>query len=555
MTVHMLRVRNFKCMAMSGSAYSRFIHVPARSRRIEGDFPVMVNKINRREIVDLAEVDATDVDPQPFVDRSRGRSRAKPQRQSKSAKAAGSTQSGDLVKTFDNSQDLPKSTIDELKLKKFRWLPNPFLSEEDNRQGGPLYYAKYFRDRDRRLDDKVIREEVEKQQDLLASSKLSDSTPSKRQSKRKKAVWKNYRPLTESQISAIDSVDKLAKILANEIHLVNQGVLERSVIISAIEKRFDEIILDVEPSKKNTVNIVKVVYQFGIYQEMDPIILSRALDIITGPILRKLKPDNLVYLLEALCRLRFRDQRALKVLDALSLCWPLVLKSSPSLLVRGANAVARLDLSSAPSSAGLSSSLGEALPKMGRKNLEKLKAVTVTNPFLFHEIMLLDYFVLAHRENVDYVRHVLLAFLKVRSSNPDLVAKLPVTTKDWLEAIASKETNRKQLDSDESNEPIFSSDLHREISAVLGDECVVGTTCGPFTFDILIPNQNVVVDACSEFQFYRRTAKFTADARLRHDLIRQLGFKLVPVSHFQWFSLKHDSEKKEWLRKQIESSC
>jgi hypothetical protein len=563
-------------MTSSTERIARFIHVPARSRRVEGEFPLLINRrAERKGIVDLEEVAPTPLDSDYF--KSDGGRKDSQRRRETGAKTSRvdnpyaefakggklrDSPDADLIKPFDSAQDIPQADIDKLKLKKFRWLPNPFLAEGDNRQGGPLYYAKYFRDRDRRLDDKVIREEVSKQQDSLARSGSvslrKEGSVKSEKPKRKRAIWMNYRPLTESQVKAVDTVEKLVRILGNEIHLINEGSLDRARIISAIETRFGELITapDFEVSKNSTLTIVKTIYHFGVYQEMDPVILSRALDIITGPSLRKLKPENLVYLLEALSRLRFRDQRALNVLDALALCWPLVLKGSPSMLVRGANAVARLDLASTSSSSisGLSSCLAEALPNLSSRNLEKVKAVTVTNPALFHDVMLLDFFVLAHRESIGYVRRVLLAFLKIRHSNPELVGKLPAATKEWLESMAAKESQRKRLQKEDIDEALFSSDLHKQIATLLGDECVVGTTCGPFTFDVFVPKHNAVIDACCEFQFYRRTAKYTTDARLRHDLIRSLGFKLIPISHFQWNSLRDDDERKLWLRKQISNA-
>jgi hypothetical protein len=185
--------------------------------------------------------------------------------------------------------------------------------------------------------------------------------------------------------------------------------------------------------------------------------------------------------------------------------------------------------------------LAEILPSLTKQQLERLKAVTIAA--LFDEVMLLDYFVLCEQTQVDYVRHLLVAFLKFRS-NKELVRKLPDTTREWLESVAESESAKRKCVEGE-----FTSDLHRELARFVPD-AVLGTTCGPLSFDLFLPSTNTVVDACSEFQFYQRTAKFTAEARLRHALIRDLGFNLVPVSYMQWASLGSDEAKRDFLIRQ-----
>lgn len=536
--------------------FRRWINIPARIKRVEGECPPILHKATKpRDIVDL---DMISDNGSSYVHSNASASRngrvAHPESKSQSmqSNAQGrrdvSSKSGeDLIKSFDMSRDIEAS---DLKLKKFRWLPNPFLSEGDKRQGGPLYYAKYFRDRDRRLDSKLVREEISRQSDLIGELGNEDKVQDNAKRERKRAVWRNYRPVTIAQVNGIDSLGKAGRILANEIHLFNEGAFDRSDILKALEKKVGELVLT--QRTEDNVDLVKIIYQFGVYQEMDPLVLNRCLDVVISS-LRGLKPENLVYLIEALSRLRFRDQRVLLVVDSLALCWPLVYKSSPNLLIRAANALSRLDVTIAGDLAGV---LGECLGNLNKKQLEKIKAVSLCNASIFHDVMLLDYFVLCHRADVDYVRHVLLAFIKIRSSKPELVQKLPVGTREWLEAAAGKESLRKETKAivDTEDNEKFSSFLHRDVSRMLeniGCNFVQRTSCGPVSFDIFIPEAGIVIEACSEFQFYQRTAKFTADARLRHDLIRSMGFKLIPVIHFHWNSLKDGEAKAAWIRQQL----
>ena len=438
-------------------------------------------------------------------------------------------------------------------MKKFRWMPNPFLSNNDIRQGGPLYYAKYFQDRDRRLDEKLVREEVQKQSDKLVKSEETseglDSSESR--NRRKRAIWRNYRPIKETEIEKIGNLSKLASVLVNEIHLLEVSASEDRVwIFPKLEDQLGEIIGSgsFKADRKSIAELVKCVYHFGVYGKLNPIILNKCLETVVEEV-KRLKPENLIYLLEALRRLRFRDQRCLNIIESLELCWPVVRKT-PHMLIKAANAICRLDLYS-PKCSELTLSLGDALPSFTRKQLEKIKAITICT--MFDDVMTLDFLVLSHRANVEYVRHLLIAYLKIRS-RADLVSKIPASTIEWIETHVEKEAVRKQLQRSGTESCSMSSPLHADIERIvqkLGIKSVAMTDCGPFTFDIFLSSNNTVIEACGDFQFYARTAKLTSDARLRHELIRGLGFKLVPVSPFQWNNLKTDAEKASFLSRQL----
>lgn len=460
------------------------------------------------------------------------------------------------LKNFDAAKDMPASSLnDRLKLKKFNWMPNPFLANNDLRQGGPLYYAKYFQDRDRRLDDKFVRQEVANQADELAKSKFdSTSETNKCPSRRKKAVWSNYRPVSSKELQSIRSLSKIASVLVNELHILHRsGTDERKWVFPLLEERLLELTCRsaFEVNRESVTDLVKCVYHFGIYGELTPVILNKCLE-VTIQDMKRLKPENLIYLLEALTRLRFRDQRCTQIIEALALCWPGVRKT-PNMLLKAANAISRLDLYSS-NCLSLSTNLAEALPNLTPKQLEKIKGITACT--VFDDIMLLDYLVLSHQANIEYVRHLLIVYLYIRSRS-ELVDKIPKTTKEWIEDNVRKETLRKQLQRPVENSPSYTSDLHKDIHRISEslkiESVMIGTDCGPFTFDIYLPGVNAVIEACSEFQFYVRTAKITADARFRHHLIRNLGFKLVTITPFQWNSFKSDEEKASFLSRQLGS--
>ncbi len=443
------------------------------------------------------------------------------------------------------------------------FVPNPFMAGEDLRQGGPLYYSKYFVDRDRSLDEKLFQKEVERNvKSFQAESSTNASKDSSaRATNRKRPVWSTYRPLSLLELQRIDSLPKLSRILANEVHKFRGSLdsLDTKSRFEQLEDRLCHLVEGNAPtrsasgmlSRKDLESVVKCLHQFGVIQEISPRTLGCVLESLrTREARNQLKPEQLIYVLQSLSRLRFRDNRLLDIVDSLSLCWSIVGSRSPLMLVRGANAVARLDMCkpSSKSMPGLRLALNDLLPKLTGPQLEKVKAVTVCE--LFDEHMVLDYLVLCQQLNVQYSRHAVMVYLKFMRKKEFFSKKLPEITKDWF--------NEKLLISNsvsvpENSPPTYSSPLHEDICRVVGSELqfTQSQTCGPFLFDLFVPGSNTVIEACPEYQFYRRTTKLTTEALLRHELIRSLGFQVVPVLHFNWSKLGPDNEKFKWVQAQI----
>lgn len=534
------------------------IRVPPRVSRVDGDFPPMRDRRSPRGIVDIETL------PEDWKGPFEGR-KSKPHDLNVKKDVINLEDSGIFretlnprvlqvnrrleepgLKAFDFANDAPDMRKDDLiRLKKFRWMPNPFLANNDARQGGPLFYAKYFADRDRRLDEKAVRDELAKQSDALIRG--ADEPPSNiTRTRRKRAVWSNYRAISDSEVSRISSAGKIARILANEVHNISKGEESRRTITDLLESRFGDLIASQDHNRdaKEAISVIKAIYQFGVLRKLDPIILNRALDLVVGQI-RTLKPENLIYLLEAVARLGFRDQRTIQIIDSLELCWPVVGRQ-PVLLIKAANAITRLDLvKSSRSSSSIVPVLAERLPDLTRSQLERIKAVTVIE--LFDDVIILDYLLLCHKAQVEYLRNVVLVYLHVRKRE-GLVTKLPSATKEWIEEIVQQQISRTESSMDPGT---LSSELHQDIARIVKTqhpEATVSQSCGPFVFDIFVPCSNTVIEASAGFQFYARTARFTAEARLRHDLIRGLGFKLVPITHFQWAQMRSDTDKQSFIR-------
>jgi hypothetical protein len=448
------------------------------------------------------------------------------------------------VKQLDQSEILNGDKIeDRLKLKKFRWMPNPFLANGDLRQGGPLYYAKYFQDRKRALDEKSVREELAK------SSESVESEKPKRTGRRSKAVWKNYRQLSPGEIEKISSLDKFSKILANEVHVALKNDTLDISNRQVYDNKFRELLLEIKDVvKEDLIALVKCMHFFGVVSgtKLSDSVMNDMIEKISSPSSRNiLKPVNYIYSIQAMSRMNHRDHRLIKILDNLALCWGSVGLKNPLMLIRGANAISKLDLvSSTPFTAGLKEAISESLPRLTKSQLEKIKAITIVE--IFDQLMILDYFVVCFDKKISYTRNLILAYLKYRNDT-SVMGKVPPYVKEWIEGIVKQDTQLSQAAA-----VSYSSKLHEDVFRIMqtmGSHSTIFTSqrCGPFVFDIFLPDSNTVIEACSDFQFYNRTSKLTAEAKLRHELIRSLGFKLVPVFHSNWATLSTDTAKARWL--------
>uniref|UniRef100_A0A0G4FQS6 RAP domain-containing protein n=1 Tax=Chromera velia CCMP2878 TaxID=1169474 RepID=A0A0G4FQS6_9ALVE len=85
----------------------------------------------------------------------------------------------------------------------------------------------------------------------------------------------------------------------------------------------------------------------------------------------ELKPKHQLFLLVSMARLRWRDRRALDSLRAMALCWPLF---RSNFIIKAANAVSRLDLSSHVLATPLRMALNAKVESFTVKNCTALKA-------------------------------------------------------------------------------------------------------------------------------------------------------------------------------------
>ena len=526
------------------------VYVPPRASRTEGEFPVLAAQ--KRDILDVNDIEDSVTSAshhlriKPHLLRIKDSERhalnlSDRYEPSSSSKPSMGESGIPEIKSVDDESLEP-----DLKEKKFRWLPNPFLPNNDLRQGGPLYYSKHFTDRSRLTDEKIVR-------DVLDSARNPTKTveSTKERGRRSKAFWSQYRPLPVSSINSISSLEKLAKILGNEVHLVKKSSSSSSsVSIEVLERRFRDLIeenFNNLMNKDSLISIIKCMHFFGAYGTVSEFqTINQIMDFLAlGESRKFLKPVNYIYAIQAMARLNYRDHRLIKLVDFLALSWGTVGTKEPLMLIRGANALAKLDLISAtPLTNNLKEALGDLIPKLTMSQLEKIKAITITE--LFDELMILDYLVMCFDKKIQYKRHMILVYLHHRN-NRSVMQKIPAHVKEWIEETVRDSCARIIEDQTSS---VASSQLHQDLEKIFVEkfpdlEITSGQKFGPLTLDLFIPSLNVAIEACSEFQFYHRTSKLTSEARLRHELIRSFGIKLVPVYHFNWGQL---SEAKKYQK-------
>merc|ERR1719408_434064 len=184
-----------------------------------------------------------------------------------------------------------------------------------------------------------------------------------------------------------------------------------------------------------------------------------------------------------------------------------------------------------------------------------------------------------HRAQFWYSRHLRVVEVYVHLLHPDVWEALDDSVKAFLQEVRSaaessepskvfgpgdeEDGDEAGSDSDDEGDPKradfdpreFSSALHSDVSRVLF-KCLDiqhhnRLAAGPLTVDMCHVPSMTVVEAAERWQYYLRSAQFTALARRRHELLRAMGFKLVLIPYHRWNVLKNDAEKAEFLRSKL----
>ena len=179
------------------------------------------------------------------------------------------------------------------------------------------------------------------------------------------------------------------------------------------------------------------------------------------------------------------------------------------------------------------------------------------------DLLNIDYLVLSHRFHLTRnssklnPKQLLWVELYARLMKPvDVWSKVPDEVKEFLAEIRESSKAYKQ-DEDEASTISRSQVIYGEIENLLKSEFpgllfLKDQKCGPFILDFFIPEKNLVLEICPEYQFYVRTQNLTSSARWRHSLIRAMGFKLVFITETEWSALESSvSEMSKLLNDRI----
>ena len=505
--------------------------LPSKITRIEGDFPTMIRTTRKSEPV-AAIIELDSVEPAARIERMR---ELKPHEFKNPEKP----RTRQVIPEISLAPEIPELKFPK---KSLRDIENPFLPKKNEDTD---FYRKFFSDR-LRLTDGMSKEEISR-------SVVTEEEPvvKKRFLTTTRKYWEvpEYSTPTTEEISSMTNANDFVFAMMNEVfkNRKNKNTITSSVWEAFASKavNFTEISRDSPRLALRTLQCLASV-QLCFPRHIHGIISSLV------PKFDVLQPREFFFILQALSRLRFRDERILEILQRCALCWPTLI---PKHLVKAANAVAKLDAASSQWAQPLALAFRHALGT-GRldKYLTTIRAVTVLE--LGDDMSVIDYLVLAERQSSNFQVHanqLLWVELYARLVKPvDVWEKIPENVKEFLARRRSENKAYTEDGEEISRSQIMFSEV-REILTGSGMSFFKDQKCGPFVLDFFLPKKNLVLEICPPYQFYVRTQSITANARWRHSLIRAMGFELVLIPQHAWDSLETASAKAEYLMKQIPS--
>jgi len=110
-----------------------------------------------------------------------------------------------------------------------------------------------------------------------------------------------------------------------------------------------------------------------------------------------------------------------------------------------------------------------------------------------------------------------------------------------------------------SSVDVFSSEMHRDVSACLGYlgvEHENGARCGPYLMDVVAldmvnPEKRIVYEVNAAHHFYEGTDELIAERKLRHRMLNRSGQKLIHVDAKEWENLSQAQRLTFLLQKQM----
>ncbi|KAF4704547.1 hypothetical protein FOZ62_004509 [Perkinsus olseni] len=493
------------------------------------------------------------------------------------------------------------------RIPKLRKLPNPFEPLHRNPKGwGSDYYAKYFKDRERGLDgnkelvNKIISEHADKLGRPSENGEDSEDVERKKL-KKKKAVrardyWyeKNYRSSDPLAVPFM-CTKELKRNMLNEAHKMNQNpdLAVDEALWEAYLRRAAQL-----SDKCHFRSLLRVFQAAASVQVYNRRVVPYYRTILAACALKftEMKPENFCHLMQALSRLQYRDEKLIAMLQKTALTWPTV---PHKILVKAANSAAKLDLATQLWCKPLAIALCQAVCENTLIVKEFMNIKWITAVEMFDDSTMINYLYRAEavkREQLSdlrYSRHLQVVELYVRLCKEEAVwQQLNDNVKEFLrdlrkddesaeeererlkeEKRLAKEKRRKEVNKyrrrlkkyGEEARPLaakktkterlpMSCPFHREVSELLssaGLQLMNGLKAGPFNLDMFHGPTNTVIEVCPEWQFYANTTHLTSRSRVRHMLIRKMGFNLALVPFQTWESLSTADDRLSWLSRHL----
>jgi hypothetical protein len=443
---------------------------------------------------------------------------------------------------------------------KLKSIANPFAPPPLKDRNATEYYKKYFSDRIR-LTDGMKKEDVREIVEGKVSDEVDESDKKRLRSPNQYWAIKNFVTPSPEAISSISKGSDLVVTMINELKLVHKRGERNEEVWQAFAKQVIYLLnssteKEAQCSSRLALRTLEVFGSLQIYDQ-------RLFNTLLGFLEKRfdtMKTREFFYVIQAMARMRLHEHRVLeKIMRLCSLCWPTLI---PKHLVKVSNACAKLGVEG-PWKEPLQATLRKAVStgRLKGQELALLKGVTVIS--FLDALSTIDYFVYAaeNRASFDhYPENLLLVELYARlCKDEEIWSKVPDSVKEFL---AEMRTKSKHFQAEERESSVSEktrngkSDFADEVREILLAKKVAvffeDQACGPYKLDFFFPAENTVVELSPSFQFYNCSSskpKLTAPARLRQELLRAMGFRVLVIPHYLWKGSK--AEKTRFLEKNV----
>ena len=506
------------------------INLSSKAEKVEGDFPIMTEFKKfpqKKEVLDLENISDN------LIYSVNTKSPAKPK--SRPSLNPDVKLSPRLPEIDDRPGNNSPTNF------QVRNIPNPFSAKgaKFSETSQKDFYKNYFNDRMRLADG-----------EKLESTEIQD-TKKQKYLVTPKDYWirPDYKPPAIDVVPDLSNANELVFIMKNEIYRIRKE-LEKSVPVDDTNFHVSLIQQAVRLVQSGPRNSPRLALRTLEFSSSLGIALPDEISALIGSLsLSSLKPAEFFFIFQALGRLRIRDARMSALLKRSAFCWGALL---PKHLVKVANAIAKLggdDVEKGKvrwtDSLAVTLSHGISSGRVKGKDLLLLKGLTVVEILgsVDGGMGVLDYLVMMESNCEKPVKGLVLVEFWLRLIKPDLWNKIPENVKKWLKTPIPDEQEPK----DSEKTQFFTQVLH----SIKYLNVITNVMCGPFQTDFFFPQTNTLLELAPMFQFYQGSKTFTTAARLRHQLLRAMGFKLLVLPYHTWQAVQEE-HRSAWIAKEYQ---